>query len=248
MKGKMNIFKSYPDCLDKRNILKGLLLDIFPEERKKVNLVLQAYDEGIADDILKAKELDVFMQGKWKKLLIMNYGISPQNAEWVVDYWFSQYGVAVEGKKYTPFEEQLGMEAQARKISKACRQSNVFVDVSKLKEGDKLPKHLFTYVLTTVPNTNISSINCVARRDGEMSRGIVNISIKGEYEGKFYQQTFFMIMVYNSNNELLNFSTTDVISKDFDGEETFSRSIEIPDDELISNIVIRLVKYGGFFE
>ena len=81
-----------------------------------------------------------------------------------------------------------------------------------------------------------------------MSRGIVNISIKGEYKGKFYQQTFFMIMVYNSNNELLNFSTTDVISKDFDGEETFSRSIEIPDDELISNIVIRLVKYGGFFE
>ena len=82
-----NIFQKFPQCLSNRVNFRGILLDYFPAQKVKVNLILNAYDEGIIEAIKSASELDSVFFISWKKRLIDSYGISEENADWTVDYW-----------------------------------------------------------------------------------------------------------------------------------------------------------------
>ena len=95
----INVFKEYPSCCDDRTRLKAILLDIIPNQKAKINLLLQAFDEGIKQSIDETEILDRQFVYRWTKIIIDGYGSSQENAEWVVNYWVNNYGKDCLNKK-----------------------------------------------------------------------------------------------------------------------------------------------------
>ena len=71
----INVFNQFPDCIVNRTKMKGILSDLFPTEKVKVNLIMNAYDEGIVEAINNANELNTIMFTRWKKVVIDNYDV-----------------------------------------------------------------------------------------------------------------------------------------------------------------------------
>ena len=142
MDNKNNPFVLCPDCISDRAKLKGILADFFPTEKLKINIILSAFDEGIADEIGKATEIDNLLASRFVKLLTLDYGISEENAHWATDYWFVNYGVAVLGKKNsiqveaTPKEQTQQPKKEQPKKQTVAPLSEA-ISVKKLQEKEK---------------------------------------------------------------------------------------------------------------
>ena len=243
----INVFKQFPDCIATRVKLRGILADCFPTEKVKINLILNAYDEGIVDDIKKAKELSSIMFGRWKKIVIDNYGISEENATWVIDYWFSEYGVAVCNKKYNkPVQEKASSTHSnvGKPTTPASRHtpsaSDGFIDLAKMAVGDKIPKNRIEIITSLGSGVNITSLTCSVRKDYER-QGHTSMKFTGEYSGSSSKYVLIFLMLYNANNELIGYDDDTKIRKDFSGQGSFSETVYVPSDEYISKAVVRLV-------
>jgi len=118
---EINIFKHYPDCITDRHNLRGVLLDFFPGENLKVNLVLAAFDAGIIRVIEQAAKLDEQTQlGIWKTL-VDEFGYKEEHAAWAVSYWMSNYGSYALRKVYdfVDFPSGNGKQILAYQISES---------------------------------------------------------------------------------------------------------------------------------
>ena len=243
----INVFKQFPDCITTRVKLRGILADCFPTEKVKINLILNAYDEGIVDDIKGAKELSSIMFGRWKKIVIDNYGISDENATWVIDYWFSEYGVAVCNKTYSkPMQEKASTQKNIDKkptpyaSGKTPSKAEGFIDLAKMAVGDKVPKNRIEIITSLGAGVNITSLTCSVRKDYERN-GHTSMKFTGEYSGSSSKYVLIFLMLYNANNELIGYDDDTKIRKDFNGQGSFSETVYVPSDEYISKAVVRLV-------
>lgn len=52
------ILNQYPQCLESRAKLSAILRDLYPSERREINIVLDIYECGIADKIKHLKNID----------------------------------------------------------------------------------------------------------------------------------------------------------------------------------------------
>ena len=93
-----DIIKMYPNTLKNKQQFQGILKDIFPGENVKITLLLQAYDQGIYEEITTTPVLQSPFAYKHKKRLIENYGISNEFADWAVTVWCIAYGSLVLNK------------------------------------------------------------------------------------------------------------------------------------------------------
>ena len=240
---KSNVFKTYPNCASSRLNLQNALETAFPSNKKKVNLVLNAYDEGIMDEIGKAIVLDSSVFEYWEKNLIDSYGISKENAEWTVDYWFSQYGVEICDKTYiNSYKVQDGLannvdNAISTRISHLTEER--VLDISKLTNGEKIPKDMVETHLYVGTSAAISSISCIVRKSDERDDGTF-MSFAGEYTGKSNKNLLILVMVYNAYNELIGYSGENTIDEGFNGCGAYSNYIFLPKDEYISKVVVRI--------
>lgn len=82
----------HPDCLRDRNILSGLLHDTFPNEKLDTNLLLMAYDIGIAAIAAQCDEVDTVLLRFLKNRLMDSYGIREDHALRAVVAWFAAFG------------------------------------------------------------------------------------------------------------------------------------------------------------
>ena len=114
------------------------------------------------------------------------------------------------------------------------------VDISKLQDGEKLPKEIIDTNLRCVGGVDIQSMNCSIRRDFEYN-GVTTLKFTGEYVGSSKYYVLIMVMLYNANDELVAFSSDEEIDKNFNGQASFSDSIQVPSDEYISKAVVRLI-------
>lgn len=87
-----NMIRQYDQALADRKVFVGLMRDLFPEDSKKANLIIDAFDLGIAEEIQKASEIDKAFAHRFVKQLEDDHGISRQNAEWAVSTWCVCYG------------------------------------------------------------------------------------------------------------------------------------------------------------
>ena len=92
------MLRQYENSIDDKRQFTALVKDIFPEETKNINLILMAYNMGIAQDIQKANLLNNTFAFRYVKQLMDDYGISRVNADWIVSVWCSCYGNKVLGK------------------------------------------------------------------------------------------------------------------------------------------------------
>lgn len=92
------MLRQYNNIIDDKRRFTALVKDIFPEEAKNINLILTAYNMGIAQDIQKASLLNNTFAFRYVKQLMDDYGISRANADWIVSVWCSCYGNRILGK------------------------------------------------------------------------------------------------------------------------------------------------------
>ena len=84
--------------MDDRKKFTALVKDLFPDQAKNVNLLLMAYNMGIAQDIQTASHINNTFAFRYVKQLMDDFGMSRVNADWIVSVWCSCYGGKVLGK------------------------------------------------------------------------------------------------------------------------------------------------------
>lgn len=84
--------------LDDGKKFTALVKDLFPYQARNVNLLLMAYNMGIAQDIQTASYINNAFAFRYVKRLMDDFGMSRANADWIVSVWCSCYGGRVLGK------------------------------------------------------------------------------------------------------------------------------------------------------
>lgn len=92
------MLRQHQTSLDDRKKFTALVKDLFPDQAKNVNLLLMAYNMGIAQDIQSASYINNTFAFRYVKQLMDDFGMSRVNADWIVSVWCSCYGGKVLGK------------------------------------------------------------------------------------------------------------------------------------------------------
>ena len=92
------MLRQHQASLDDRKKFTALVKDLFPDQAKNVNLLLMAYNMGIAQDIQSASHINNTFAFRYVKQLMDDFGMSRVNADWIVSVWCSCYGGKVLGK------------------------------------------------------------------------------------------------------------------------------------------------------
>ena len=92
------MLRQHQASLDDRKKFTALVKDLFPDQAKNVNLLLMAYNMGIAQDIQNASHINNTFAFRYVKQLMDDFGMSRVNADWIVSVWCSCYGGKVLGK------------------------------------------------------------------------------------------------------------------------------------------------------
>lgn len=92
------LLTSYRDAISIRSRFSGLVKDFFPGQQMQVNLILAAYDLGLAQEIEAVRAINNAFAYRFVKRLVEEYGISRANADWVVSVWCVCYGQHILGK------------------------------------------------------------------------------------------------------------------------------------------------------
>lgn len=93
-----SMLQQYKSDIDDKRKFTGLVKDFFPEQAKNVNLLLVAYNMGIAEDLAKTSQINNTFAYRYVKQLVDDFGISRINADWIVSVWCVCYGARVLGK------------------------------------------------------------------------------------------------------------------------------------------------------
>ena len=86
------MLRQHQASLDDRKKFTALVKDLFPDQAKNVNLLLMAYNMGIAQDIQSASHINNTFAFRYVKQLMDDFGMSRVNADWIVSVWCFCYG------------------------------------------------------------------------------------------------------------------------------------------------------------
>jgi len=87
----VNAIKEHMNCLESRNMLRGILSDYLLDDKMHINLILNAYDDEFHLRIRNAEEKSLVAL-QFIKILVDDYGISEKNAKWSVEVWCAVLG------------------------------------------------------------------------------------------------------------------------------------------------------------
>ncbi len=90
-----NPFLHCVDVLDDRKRVRAVLLDCFPTERVKANVLVIAYDSGIISAIRDSEIIDDALINRLEKRLITDYAMNSNMAQWAVRFWVEMYGAEI---------------------------------------------------------------------------------------------------------------------------------------------------------
>ncbi len=92
------MLRAHSNVIDDKKQFMAMAKDLFPKEAKNLNLLLIAYNMGIAGDIKSVRLINNTFAFRYVKQLMEDYGISRVNADWIVSVWCVAYGKRVLGK------------------------------------------------------------------------------------------------------------------------------------------------------
>ena len=91
------IVVKYPQSINSRSQLASVLHDLYPAEKRAVNIALIIYDAGIATKISELKKLDVVQQSAFVSTLVDEYGLQEQYAAEGIIAWAQAYNLPYAG-------------------------------------------------------------------------------------------------------------------------------------------------------
>lgn len=93
-----DIVRDYPDALSDRKRLQALLLDFFPQDRRKRNLLMIVLDEGIVDEMRGISRIDKMTLHRFVRSVETGYDIRTKSAEAAVMAWAKALGLSMQEK------------------------------------------------------------------------------------------------------------------------------------------------------
>lgn len=90
------LIRDYPDALSDRRRLQALLLDFFPQDRRKRNLLRIVFDDGIVEEMREHSQIDKMTMRRFVRTIEMGYDIRPKSAEAAVAAWVNALGLSME--------------------------------------------------------------------------------------------------------------------------------------------------------
>lgn len=94
-----SMLRKYGVVIDDKKKFTGLVKDYFPSQAKNINLLLMAYNLGIAQDLQVIGRINNTFAFRFVKQLMEDFGLSRVNADWIVSVWCVCYGQNVLGKE-----------------------------------------------------------------------------------------------------------------------------------------------------
>ena len=94
-----SMLRKYGSVIDNKKRFTGLVKDYFPSQAKNINLLLMAYNLGVAQDLQAIGRINNTFAFRYVKQLMEDFGLSRVNADWIVSVWCVCYGQNVLGKE-----------------------------------------------------------------------------------------------------------------------------------------------------
>lgn len=91
-----DMIRDYPDALFDRKKLQALLLDFFPQDRLKRNLLLIVFDDGVVNEMKGLVQMDKMTFHRFVRSIELGYDIRPKSAEAAVTAWAAAMGLRAE--------------------------------------------------------------------------------------------------------------------------------------------------------
>lgn len=150
------IVEDYPDILQDKKALRGILADIFPTEPKEVNLLINGYDVGVVDlRTLPADQL-ALRKVQLQKKINASFGVAESNALWIMDTWM--YALELQPESASSAGESCGEvdDDFINRLKDAFDTMIVFKDLQQNNfiSSFKLPSFMRDYVVKNFQNDN----------------------------------------------------------------------------------------------
>lgn len=93
------MLRQYQIAVNDKKKFSGLVKDFFPDQPKNANLLLMAYNIGIAEELQKISRISSTFAFRFVKQLMDDFGLSRANADWIISVWCVCYGNRILGKE-----------------------------------------------------------------------------------------------------------------------------------------------------
>ncbi len=147
-----NLVQDYPDALSDRKKLQALLLDFFPQDRLKRNLLLLAFDDGIVNEMKGLVEMDNMTRHRFVKSIEQGYDIRTKSAEAADLTWAAAMGLS----KKDAMDGRRALEAEKETSSPKewiPSESNSLYEYEETKRGIRITKYDdFDEPVVVIPN------------------------------------------------------------------------------------------------
>ena len=109
-----------PRILLDRKKFKGYLCDVFPINRREINLIMYAYDNDIFNEIDNVDCIDDIFFSRMVKKLVNNNGIQETLAKTAVNLCCEIYGSRIKNKKYISKEKKYAQNNTSVNVREDC--------------------------------------------------------------------------------------------------------------------------------
>ena len=171
------ILDQYPQCLESRAKLSAILRDLYPSERRQINIVLDIYECGIADKIKQLKSIDALQVQAFCRQLEVEYALPAQYALCGLALWLEAYNVAIH-KNEVPAKDSSVLSGPTSFESNVSQDSeNVYQIVNTAPEYELKVLTLATAEISQYYGHNSKNVIIPSTIDGKnivgMRKGII---------------------------------------------------------------------------
>ena len=124
------LFERNPGLLLKQERVRSLLNDVFQNDMGKVNVMMSAYGTGIVEAIRKGYPVAGLEQARLTRVLVQQYAVVQDRAEWAVETWISAVSPAVirgilaaEKAEAEEEKKRASQQAQTEKAEESTKSS-----------------------------------------------------------------------------------------------------------------------------
>lgn len=151
------LVQDYPDALSDRKRLQALLMDLFPQDRRKRNLLLIAYDDGIVGELRGLAQIDKMTLHRFVRSVELGYDIRTKSAEAAVMAWVRAFGLSMEEKEEQKEETDRSVGGQesfpfVKKEWEPCESDSLY-EYEETARGLRILKYAdFDESVVVIPN------------------------------------------------------------------------------------------------
>lgn len=246
---KDNPFLQYPDLLENRQRVRAILLDFFLDKKANANVLVAAYDSGIALAIKNCNVIDNTFALRFEKILINDFAIQPKMAKWSVLYWVEMYGKRILKKNVSVTD--LNSTEDCEFLYDVVEDWNVFsifqdveipytddsqdseIKIDEIGDGERVPQNIIVINTDSFNKYGIRDYSCVIKKvkttDFESC-----LSITGDYKGKTSERILLIIMCFNKEDEMIGTSFNQTVN-----DSVYSTNLYLPKWEVLSKVEVK---------